>query len=1215
MNMRTTNKQLTKTLIAFILTSISFYNQLFAQIEIWSEDFTTVSTNATSDNGNTAWYTTYPAYSSFWGVKNNYFEAQGLSNEATWYSETIDISNYTNVSISLNIAENGRLESNDYIRVYYAIDNGNEILFAEKRDDFTYQHIFISGLNGNSIQVIIKAFNSDSHETYYFDDIVITGTAISNCNNQISSFPYTESFEDGIGKWKQSRNDNFNWTLNSGGTMSGETGPDVATNGNYYLYTEQSSYNDVAYIESPCFDLSNLVSPYLYFDYHMYGDEMGTLAVEVQSISNPNNWTTIWSASGNKNNTWYLAKIDLTSYAGSSIKLRIKSVATGGSKCDMAIDHLGIADHIISVNSNATLAEFQQNITGTGVTIENLSVTSCANEAYGTYSTSSGSQLNSDHGIIMSTGKATDIQQMNRSKWWSTQLNTPGNPTLDNYTTASTMDVCYIEFDVTPSGETLSFNYTFASDEYVDYVGSSFNDVFAFLISGPGISGEENIAVIPNTTTPVSINNVNQNTNSQYFVNNSYYDDPNNGGGMIEDSTAFGSIEYDGFTINLIAQKQVQSCQTYHIKWMIGDVGDRFVDSGVLIEGLFSTNISSVVSTSEVYNTCSTDPVTITYTRDGNTSNELAFTPNFSGSVIKDVDYDVIGLQNGLVKFDAGSATTQITLLAKDSYTINTLDSVIVDLTGCSGNILTTAKVHYKPIPVFANDENYLCFGETASFDPGEFVTYQWKDEVGAILSTERVFQTATKGVYSLTVTNEAGCSETSDPFTVIELEEMQVSASAQCQPIGINKTQVYVQAIGGGGNYQYKLSHLPDYMFTNDSIFLIENNSTVQIDVVSQYGCSKSIIVTTPTFTPGELADAGKQGTCILNGINAFYHILDEEGNLIASINDLGNNLGIITAEVRIDNDVNSYNGEHYMQRNYKITPQYNGQAAKIRLYFTEDERTALKRKRNGSKYDILINDVTTYQEAESNATNTSEDNNMEYTISKYDGDTPGSANETFLTSQAQSNGFKSERHYVEFTVPSFSSMYLHEQNELLPVKLINLKATVKNQKHALINWQTASEKNNKGFEVQRSIDGHNFETVGFVKGNQNSQTNSSYSFIDENLNGLFYYRLKQIDKDNSIFYSKVVKVRIEAKDELSIIAFPNKLQNQLQLSVNNAIGNQLNIAIFNAEGKIVINQVHQSEILNSQYDINVAALQSGIYFVKVSTINQSTTLKVVKN
>ncbi|MBT33245.1 MAG: hypothetical protein CMO01_26590, partial [Thalassobius sp.] len=830
--MRTTNKQLTKTLIAFILTSISFYNQLFAQIEIWSEDFTTVSTNATSDNGNTAWYTTYPAYSSFWGVKNNYFEAQGLSNEATWYSETIDISNYTNVSISLNIAENGRLESNDYIRVYYAIDNGNEILFAEKRDDFTYQHIFISGLNGNSIQVIIKAFNSDSHETYYFDDIVITGTAISNCNNQISSFPYTESFEDGIGKWKQSRNDNFNWTLNSGGTMSGETGPDVATNGNYYLYTEQSSYNDVAYIESPCFDLSNLVSPYLYFDYHMYGDEMGTLAVEVQSISNPNNWTTIWSASGNKNNTWYLAKIDLTSYAGSSIKLRIKSVATGGSKCDMAIDHLGIADHIISVNSNATLAEFQQNITGTGVTIENLSVTSCANEAYGTYSTSSGSQLNSDHGIIMSTGKATDIQQMNRSKWWSTQLKTPGNATLNNYTTGSTMDVCYIEFDVIPSGETLSFNYTFASEEYVDYVGSQFNDVFAFLISGPGISGEENIAVIPNTNTPVSINNVNHYANNQYFVNNAYYDDPNNGGGSIADSTAFGSIEYDGFTVNLVARKQVQSCQRYHIKWMIGDVGDELLDSGVLIEGLFSNDISASLSASEIYNTCLNDPVTITFTREGNVSNQLTLTPNFSGSMLQNSDYTISGLEHGLVKFDAGSSTTQITIEADQNYSISSLDSVIVELTGCSGGVLTSSKVYYKPLPDFSDDNFHVCYGDVSSIDPGEFVSYQWKDSQGNVQSSERIFQTNTSGTYTLTVANEAGCEDTTEPFTVTVLAELQLSATAQCQPVGINKTQVYVQAIGGGGNYQYKLSDQPENAYANDSIFLITNNTTVLIDV-----------------------------------------------------------------------------------------------------------------------------------------------------------------------------------------------------------------------------------------------------------------------------------------------------------------------------------------------------------------------------------------------
>ncbi|UZR96761.1 T9SS type A sorting domain-containing protein [Chondrinema litorale] len=407
----------------------------------------------------------------------------------------------------------------------------------------------------------------------------------------------------------------------------------------------------------------------------------------------------------------------------------------------------------------------------------------------------------------------------------------------------------------------------------------------------------------------------------------------------------------------------------------------------------------------------------------------------------------------------------------------------------------------------------------------------------------------------------------------------------------------------------------MPEHAYSNDSIFLIDNNSTVQIDVISQYGCSKSIIVTTPTFTPEELANAGKQGTCILNGFNAFYHILDEEGNMIASINDLGNNLGVITAEVRIDDDVKSHNGEHYMQRNYKITPQFNGQAAKVRLYFTENERTTLKRKRSGSNYDVLINDETSYQVAETNSTNTSQENTMEYTIAKYDGDAPGTANETFLTSQAQSNGFKTERHYVEFTVPSFSSMYLHEQNELLPVQLISFNATVKNQKNALLSWQTASETNNKGFEIQRSGDGYNFESIGFVKGNQNTQTNTSYSFVDENLNGLYYYRLKQIDKDNSIFYSRVVKVRIERQDELSVIAFPNTLQDKLQLSVNNAVGTKINISIINAEGKIAMKKQHASDALNTKYTIDVASLQSGIYFVKVSTIDQSSTIKVVKN
>ena len=88
-------------------------------------------------------------------------------------------------------------------------------------------------------------------------------------------------------------------------------------------------------------------------------------------------------------------------------------------------------------------------------------------------------------------------------------------------------DACVLEFDFVPLGDSIRFNYVFSSEEYVpDYV-CSFNDVFAFFISGPGITGLKNIALIPNTNTPVSIFNVNNvpggacPNNPQYYIDNS----------------------------------------------------------------------------------------------------------------------------------------------------------------------------------------------------------------------------------------------------------------------------------------------------------------------------------------------------------------------------------------------------------------------------------------------------------------------------------------------------------------------------------------------------------------------------------------------------------------------------------------------------------------------------------------------------------------------
>ncbi len=100
-----------------------------------------------------------------------------------------------------------------------------------------------------------------------------------------------------------------------------------------------------------------------------------------------------------------------------------------------------------------------------------------------------------------------------------------------------------------------------------------FNDVFAFLISGPGITGTKNIALIPGTTIPVAINNLNSASQNTYFNDN--------GDGVF----AGGSlVQYDGYTVKLKAVADVMPCNTYHLKWAIADVFDDLYDSGVFIE-------------------------------------------------------------------------------------------------------------------------------------------------------------------------------------------------------------------------------------------------------------------------------------------------------------------------------------------------------------------------------------------------------------------------------------------------------------------------------------------------------------------------------------------------------------------------------------------------------------------------------------------------------
>lgn len=109
------------------------------------------------------------------------------------------------------------------------------------------------------------------------------------------------------------------------------------------------------------------------------------------------------------------------------------------------------------------------------------------------------------------------------------------------------------------------------------------------------------------------------------------------------------------------------------------------------------------------------------------------------------------------------------------------------------------------------------------------------------------------------------------------------------------------------------------------------------------------------------------------------------------------------------------------------------------------------------------------------------------------------------------------------------------------VPVELNSFGATV-NGSSVVLNWQTAAEVNNHGFEIQRRSQNSNWDNIGFVEGIGNSTSATSYSFIDENVTGPSYiYRLKQIDFDGVFNYSKEVEVDLTVSDFTLYQNYPN--------------------------------------------------------------------------
>lgn len=358
----------------------------------------------------------------------------------------------------------------------------------------------------------------------------------------------------------------------------------------------------------------------------------------------------------------------------------------------------------LSVNASFTPQELVDTVLlGPGVVAFNVQYT--GHPAAIGFFNGTQSNIGLDSGIILTTGTIQNALGPNNNTM-TTGINlTPGDPTLDSIAAQPTKDAAILEFDFVPSSDTIKFRYVFASEEYYEGVCTPYNDVFAFLISGPNISGVQNIALIPNTTLPVTISSVNEGIIGQpiYLPDSTYpWCYLNYTPYYVSNTVPMGAtVEYDGFTVVLTAKAVVVPCQTYHIRLAIADGGnDDTWDSGVFLEaGSFNSRIVAVNGHPEIIGAtldsagmegCSA--LDMIFTRFDSIAFPRTLNYVITGTAIAGIDYTV---SSPNISFPAGEDTFHLYINPTYDALAEAMENVMVklipDFIVCSG--WDTAKV------------------------------------------------------------------------------------------------------------------------------------------------------------------------------------------------------------------------------------------------------------------------------------------------------------------------------------------------------------------------------------------------------------------------------------------------------------------------------------------------------------------------------------------
>ncbi|MGB1217802.1 MAG: T9SS type A sorting domain-containing protein, partial [Saprospiraceae bacterium] len=331
------------------------------------------------------------------------------------------------------------------------------------------------------------------------------------------------------------------------------------------------------------------------------------------------------------------------------------------------------------------------------------------------------------------------------------------------------------------------------------------------------------------------------------------------------------------------------------------------------------------------------------------------------------------------------------------------------------------------------------------------------------------------------------------------------------------------------------------------------------------------------------------------VSGTNWTY-FKDGSGNVVAGLNPNGVNLGDVMIQMddmaAVPQDgLNLYYLPRYF--NFEST-LFDGiampfpSAVSIRLYFEGAELSSYNTDKGSAE---TMNDLSI-----SHYSGGTEDCNI-LNNDDYDG-----TNVEFLTASANMYGVNSFS--LQFDVNHFSEMGASGTDNGaigLPVELTYFQAEKKGNT-ALLSWETASEENNLGFHIERSLDGQRFETISWIKGAGTAAEVQNYNFVDERpMTGINYYRLVQEDIDGTTSPSDIRKVEFGKKMSISLFPNPSKNGQGITLQIDADKQGTTSINILDITGKQISSTSLELEAGMNNTTLETQDLAEGIYFLRL--------------